>query len=115
MSLDENQFHEELTTLKTAVSTLSSEIHQISSMLSDHDHKLTIQGTMLKEHDIILVRGNGKPSLQEDVRNLLEFAKSLKFWMTTIAIAFISQFIAVGVTLILAVIKLLPLLEKLYP
>lgn len=65
--------------------------------------------TQYEEHDKILVRGrNGTPSIQEDVRSLLKLAGSLRFWMTAIAIAFIGQFAAVGITMILYILRAMP-------
>ena len=62
-----------------------------------------------EEHDKILVRGrNGTPSIQEDVRSLLKLAGSLRFWMTTIAVAFIGQLTAVGIATILYVLRVMP-------
>jgi len=52
---------------------------------------LRIVKGMVDEHDKILVRGNGDPSLQEDVRTIKRFMASLQFWMTAIGIAFVSQ------------------------
>lgn len=65
----------------------------------------------VETHDKILVTGNGNPSLQEDVRNIKEFIKSVKFWMTALAMAFIGQFVAIGVTVVVVVIQALPYLK----
>lgn len=78
---------------------------------------LTIENKILngryEEHDKILVRGNGKPSLQEDVRSLLNFVKGIRFWLTALALAFMGQFIAVGIGMIITFIQLIPVLENL--
>ena len=70
-------------------------------------------GQLLYDIDKILVRGNGKPSMQEDVRTVLAFVKTMQFWITTIALAFIAQFITIGVGIVITLIQLLPILERL--
>jgi hypothetical protein len=67
---------------------------------------------LLKDLDKILVRGNGKPSMQEDVRTLVTFYKNTQFWMTTLAVAFIAQFIAVGTGMTVIFIRAIPLLNE---
>jgi len=67
-----------------------------------------VLANLFQEHDKILVRGNGKPSMQEDVRNLTVFIKSIKFWMTALALAFIGQFAAVGLAMVIYVLKSMP-------
>jgi len=68
---------------------------------------------LLLELDKILVRGNGKPSMQEDVRTLVTFYKNTQFWMTALAIAFIGQFVAVGTGMTVILIRAMPLLNEL--
>lgn len=66
---------------------------------------------LYKEHDKILIRGNGVPSLQEEIRTIKKFIESLRFWMTAFALAFIGQFVAVGVTMVIIIIQALPYLK----
>jgi len=66
---------------------------------------------LVHDLDKIVVRGNGKPSLQEDVRTTLKFVHNLQWWMTTIAVTFIAQFVAVSVAMALTIIQLLPILS----
>ena len=77
------------------------------------EEKQERDGVLLYEIDKILVRGNGKPSMQEDVRTVLAFVKTMQFWITTIALAFIAQFITIGVGLIITLIQLIPILKEL--
>jgi len=94
--------------LRTEVVSLREEIMVLKAI----GNELIRLRNMTEEHDKILVRGNGKPSMQEDVRNLLTFVKSLRWWMTAIAVAFLGQFIAVGISMVVTIIRLEPLLEK---
>lgn len=79
--------------------------------LSKLEDKQERMDELVTEHDKILVRGNGKPSIQEDVRNLVLFSTSIKFWMTTIAVTFLAQFVAVGVGLVITVLQIAPAVQ----
>lgn len=79
--------------------------------LSKLEDKQERMDELVIEHDKILVRGNGKPSIQEDVRNLVLFSTSIKFWMTTIAVTFLAQFLAVGVGLVITVLQIAPAVQ----
>ena len=68
--------------------------------------------TTVEDLDKIVVRGNGKPSLQEDVRTTLKFVYNLQWWMTTIAVTFIAQFVAVSAAMVLTIIRILPILSE---
>lgn len=68
--------------------------------------------TLVHDLDKIVVRGNGKPSLQEDVRTTLKFVSSLQWWMTTIAVTFMAQFVAVSVAMVLTLVRVLPILTE---
>lgn len=78
----------------------------LNTRMNDLTHDVT-------EHNKILVTGNGEPSLQERIRNLEEFTQSIKYWERFVGGAIILQAVAFMVALILALIKFLPLLEKL--
>lgn len=67
----------------------------------------------LAEHDKILVRGNGVPSLQEDVRNIKGYINEQKMWIKAIALLFLGQFVAVGVSMVVLFIQVIPILQKL--
>lgn len=67
---------------------------------------------LVHDLDRIVVRGNGKPSLQEDVRTTLKFVSSLQWWMTTIAVTFMAQFVAVSVAMVLTLVRVLPILTE---
>lgn len=96
---------------KIAVDALRIEVSslriEVSALVLQNVEIKELQDS-LREMDKILVRGNGKPSLMEDVRNLLAFVRSLRFWLTALAIAFIGQFAAVTITMIIAVVRLIP-------
>ena len=96
---------------KIAIDTLRIEVSSLRAEVAT----LVMQSAEIKElqqnfHELdkILIRGNGKPSLMEDMRNVLEFVKSIRFWMTALALAFISQFAAVTVMGIITIIRLMP-------
>jgi hypothetical protein len=97
----------EIETLRTEVIALREEVAALKVCTLE----IAALRKLYDAHDIILVRGNGKPSIQEDVRNLLGFMKSMNFWMTAIALAFLGQFIAVGVTMIITIVQILPFLK----
>lgn len=74
------------------------------------------QDTLVKlvdEHDKILIRGNGQPSLQEEVRGLKAYITEQKTWIKAIALLFLGQFITVGISMIVLFIRVLPILQKL--
>jgi hypothetical protein len=99
---------------ETALGNLTQKINILNGLLERHNIKIDEHDVLLKEHDEILVRGSkDKPSLQEDVRTITMFIKSLKFWISTIAVAFITQFIAVGIGLVILLLQAMPLLQKL--
>lgn len=76
------------------------------------NERLETLETTVEALDKIVVRGNGKPSLQEDVRTTLKFVYNLQWWMTTIAVTFIAQFVAVSVAMVLTLVRLLPILTE---
>ena len=64
-------------------------------------------------HDKLLVTGNGSPSIQERLRNLESYTDTLKYWGKFIGGAIIIQTIAFFVAIIVALVRFLPLLERL--
>jgi len=70
--------------------------------------------TQLLEHNRILITGkNGELPLQEKVRNLESFVNSIKYWLRLLVGALLLQTISFGTGVIYAVLRLLPILEKL--
>jgi len=86
---------------------------------------------LVDEHDKILVRGNGEPSLQEDVRNIFKMVEELvnekterkqraeeeakyrrRAWMTPLIASAVSAAFGVGGTLLLFYIRFAPLLDR---
>lgn len=72
---------------------------------------------MCKEHDKILVRGNGEPSLQEHMRTVLKFIKeeeeSRKFWSRLVLGALATNMIGLGVAAFMWFVKIYPVIERL--
>lgn len=65
------------------------------------------------EHDKILIRGNGQPSLQEEVRALKVYVGEQKSWLKAIALLFAAQFSAVFISMLVLFIQVIPDLQKL--
>lgn len=65
------------------------------------------------EHNKILITGNGTPSLQERLRNLEAYMDTLKYWGRFVGGAIIVQTITFSVAIVVALVRFLPLLEKL--
>jgi hypothetical protein len=81
-------------------------ITSINTALNDLQHEVKI-------HDEILVTGNGKPSLQERIRRMESYIDNLQYWGRFIGGALIIQTIGFFVGIIIAVVRFLPLLERL--
>lgn len=64
-------------------------------------------------HDKLLVTGNGTPSIQERLRNLESYTDTLKYWGKFVGGAIVVQTVAFFVAIIVAIVRFLPLLEKL--
>ena len=65
------------------------------------------------KHQRILVDGNGEIPLVEKVRNHDSFISGMRYWMRFIGGALIVQTLAFAMSVVIAVVKFLPLLEKL--
>lgn len=78
----------------------------LNTAINDVRHDVSI-------HDKLLVTGNGEPSIQERLRNLEQFAEGIRYWSRFLGGAIIIQTIAFGAATIIAIVKVLPLLEKL--
>lgn len=61
----------------------------------------------------IVIEGNGELPLREQVRNHASFIKDMKYWMRFIGGALILQTLAFLAGVAVAVIRFLPVLEKL--
>lgn len=61
----------------------------------------------------VVLLGNGELPLREQVRNHDSFIKDVRYWVRFIGGALILQTITFGVAVIIAVVKFLPILEKL--
>lgn len=81
-------------------------ITSINTALNDLQHKVGI-------HDEVLVTGNGKPSLQERIRNLEKYIEQLQYWGKFIGGALIIQTLGFFFGIVIAIVRFLPLLEKL--
>jgi len=64
-----------------------------------------------KDHKV-LIEGNGELPVVEKVRNLENFANTIKFWFRTIAIAIVLQTITFGAAAVVYFVKLYPLLNE---
>lgn len=71
----------------------------------------------LQEHDAkyrkLLIEGNGELPLVEKVRNVEAFVKEFRYWTKFIFGALILQTITFAVGVIIAVVRFLPVLQKL--
>jgi hypothetical protein len=65
------------------------------------------------EHNKLLVTGNGTPSIQERLRHLESYTDTLKYWGKFVGGAIIIQTVAFFVAIIVAIVRFLPLLERL--
>lgn len=65
------------------------------------------------KHHKILIEGNGDIPLVEQVRNHKDFISAMRYWMRFIGGALIIQTIAFSASVIVAVVKFLPVLERL--
>ena len=67
----------------------------------------------VEEHDKYLIRGNGQPSMLEDMRTVKGYQAEQKTWLKAIALFFISQFVAVMSGLVYLLIQVAPILKNL--
>lgn len=78
----------------------------INTALNDLQHDVGI-------HNKLLVTGNGEPTIQERLRSIEGFINAVKYWSRFIGGAIIVQTIAFFVGIVIAVVRFLPILEKL--
>ena len=92
-------------TQKTNIKIIQN-ITSLNTALNDMRHDVSV-------HDKILITGNGEPSLQERLRSVESFIDGLKYWNRIISGALILQTLAFFFGTIMAIIRFLPLLERL--
>lgn len=78
----------------------------INTALNDLRHDVGV-------HNKLLVTGNGEPSIQERLRNLESYTETLKYWGKFVGGAIIVQTVAFFVAIVVALVRFLPLLERL--
>lgn len=78
----------------------------INTSLNDIRHDVDV-------HNKILITGNGNPSLQERLRNVESFIDNIRYWGRLIGGAIVLQTLTLLIGIIIATIRLLPILEKL--
>lgn len=78
----------------------------INTALNDIRHDVSV-------HDKLLVTGNGEPSIQERVRNLEKFVEGILYWGRFVGGAIVIQTLAFFVGIIIALVRFLPVLERL--
>lgn len=78
----------------------------INTAINDVRHDVDV-------HNKILITGNGEPSLPERLRNVEEFVANVRYWGRLIGGAIVLQTLTVLIGVIIAIIRVLPLLEKL--
>lgn len=81
-------------------------LNSINTRLNDLGHDVGI-------HDKLLVTGNGTPSLTERIRRVEEFMSSVQYWGRFVGGAIILQTLAFLLSIVIAMSRFLPLLEKL--
>jgi hypothetical protein len=63
--------------------------------------------------DRIIVRGNGKPSLQEDVRTILKFVESWQFWSRLVIGLVITNLLGLMFAAFIWFVKIYPVIDAL--
>lgn len=84
-------------------------IQNLTSMntaLNDLQHNVDV-------HDKLLVTGNGEPNLQERIRNLEKFVDGMQRWGRFVGGTIIVQTLAFFIGIVVALVRFLPVLERL--
>lgn len=89
-----------------SLSSINNTISSLNTTLQDIKNEVA-------EHDKILVTGNGVPSMQERMRTLEAFMETMKYWGRFIGGAIVLQTLGFAVATVIAVVRVLPLIEKL--
>ena len=66
-----------------------------------------------KVHQKLLITGNGEPSVMERIRNLEKFEERFQYWARFLGGAMLLNFLGFLAATIIAIVRFLPLLEKL--
>lgn len=69
--------------------------------------------TKISKHHTLLVEGNGEKPLPERVRNLERFQDRFEYWAKFLGGALILNFLGFAGGIIVAVVRFLPVLERL--
>lgn len=78
----------------------------LNTAINDLRHDVSV-------HDKLLVTGNGEPSIQERVRNLEKFVEGILYWGRFVGGAIVIQTLAFFIGIIVALVRFLPVLERL--
>jgi hypothetical protein len=88
-------------------------ISNINTTISNINTSIQEIKTEVNTHEKILITGNGIPSLQERLRSLEKFVDTFKYWLRFVGGAIVLQTLAFFVGVIIALVRFLPILEKL--
>lgn len=83
--------------------------NQIASIMS----QISELAAKYNKHHTLLLEGNGRLPLVEEVRNLQNFMQSLQFWIRAAALALLGNVIAMLVVLFMTLVKVYPILLEL--
>jgi hypothetical protein len=80
-------------------------LNSMNTAINDVRHDVSV-------HDKLLISGNGVPSMQERLRDIEKYIEGIKFWSRFIGGAIVLQTLAFFIGIIIAMIRFLPVLEK---
>lgn len=82
-------------------------ITSLNTVVNDMQHKVNV-------HDEALVTGgNGKPSIQERIRTMEKYIDNLQYWGRFVGGALVVQTLGFFIGIVIALVRFLPLLERL--
>jgi len=90
---------------KTHIRILQN-ITSINTALNDIQHDVNV-------HDKLLITGNGELPIPERIRNVEKFIDSMNFWGRFVGGALVVQTISFFIGIIVALVRFLPVLERL--
>lgn len=87
-----------------------------TTRIANVENELSILKPLVLEHDKILVRGNGEPSIQERMRNIERYIAEEKeqrkyYFRLTVSIAF-TNIAALVIAAAIWIMRIAPILEK---
>lgn len=88
-------------------------ISNINTTISNINTTLQEIKAEVGAHEKILITGNGVPSLQERLRLLEKFVDNFNYWFKFVGGAIVLQTLAFFIGVVIALVRFLPLLEKL--